>query len=112
MFTATNSCGKRYRGERIGTVKRSTLNKFMDDKAFYTDEKYIIVLDGYLLNKKDLLLQYGASDVAALIRKMYEKCGNAFFEDFRGCFSGAFIDKTKDKWIVFTIKLVTINLLL
>ena len=88
--------------ERIGTVKRSTLNKFMDDKAFYTDEKYIIVLDGYLLNKKDLLLQYGASDVATLIRKMYEKCGNTFFEDFRGCFAGAFIDKVEDKWIVFT----------
>ena len=75
--------------ERIGTVKRNTLNKFMDDKAFYTDKKYIIVLDGYLLNKKDLLLQYGASDVATLIRKMYEKCGNTFFEDFRGCFAGA-----------------------
>lgn len=40
--------------ERIGTVKRNTLNKFMDDKAFYTDEKYIIVLDC----GKHLLIQY------------------------------------------------------
>lgn len=88
--------------ERIATVKRSTLNKFMDDKAFFSDEKYIIVLDGYLLNKNNLLLQYRAPNIATLIRKMYEKCGNTFFENFRGCFAGALIDKVEDKWIVFT----------
>lgn len=86
----------------FGIVKRSTLNKFMKDKAFYTDNKYMIVLEGYLLNKRELLIKYDVSDVTMLIIQMYEKKGNSFFEEFRGCFSGAIIDRKQDKWIIYT----------
>ncbi len=37
------------------TVKRQTLNKFMDDKILDDNNDYLIVLEGYLLNKHDLL---------------------------------------------------------
>ena len=88
--------------ENIGTVKRSTLNKFMDDKALYSDDKYIIVLEGYILNKKRLLEQYETTNVAELVSTMYEEKGNEFFAEFRGCFAGVLIDKRVDRWIVYT----------
>lgn len=85
-----------------GCIKRSTLAKFLNDKAFCDRPGYVIVTEGVLLNKTELLAQYNASDVAELIEKMYESGGETFFSAFRGGFSGALYDKAKDKWIVFT----------
>lgn len=37
------------------TICRNTRDQFLDDKLFYQDEAYIIVLEGVILNKKELL---------------------------------------------------------
>lgn len=84
------------------TAKRNTLNKFMDDKAFSVTENAVLILDGVLLNKKQLLCQYNVDDVANLMWQMYLKNGNTFFVDFRGPFSGVLHDRNNNKWIVFT----------
>lgn len=84
------------------TAKRNTLNKFMGDKVLTETHEAIMVLEGYLLNKTELFLQYEASSVAELMNSMYRRNGDEFFADFRGDFSGAFYDKTLDKWLVFT----------
>jgi len=85
-----------------GTVLRSTLNKFLGDKAFSETENYVFVLDGYLLNKQELFEIHNVEDVCSLIISAYEKNGEAFFTGFRGCFSGALYDKKAKKWIVYT----------
>ena len=85
-----------------GKVQRQTLNKFLYDKAFEETEKLIVVVEGYLLNKVALLKKYRVSTVFALVDVMLEKNGEAFFTEFRGCFSGAVYVKAEDKWIVFT----------
>ncbi len=84
------------------TVKRSTLNKFLDDKAFDWDGNYLIVTEGYLLNKAELFQIYKVSTVADLAREMYRQKGETFFEAFRGSFSGVFYDNTLDKWLIYT----------
>lgn len=84
------------------TIKRHTLNKFMDDKTFKQDDDCIVIIEGYLLNKKDLLCRYAADCVFALIKRMYNVLGEEFFSALRGAFSGAFYDKKKDIWLVFT----------
>lgn len=84
------------------TIKRNTLNKFLDDKAFRAAERYITILEGVLLNKKSLFSQYHVSSVADLMEKMYEKEGETFFSSFRGSFSGAIYSRQQKTWIIFT----------
>lgn len=83
-------------------IKWNTLNKFMNDKCMIENEHYIVIQDGYLLNKGNLVKQYGVSQIEELIVAMYEKIGDTFFKLFRGSFSGAVYDKVLDKWLVYT----------
>lgn len=76
-------------------VKINTINKFLNDKAFFIDENYLIVCEGVLLNKTAILNKYDVKTVNELIIKMYEKCGNTFFDEFRGSFSGLLLDHKK-----------------
>ncbi len=84
------------------SVKRNTLNKFMDDKAFAENDDYVIVSDGYILNKISLFEKYNVDTVELLFVEMYRKNGDEFFGELKGGFSGAFYDKKLDKWLVFT----------
>ena len=85
-----------------GTAQRQTLNKFLQDKAFEETDQFLIIAEGYLLNKTDLFGKYTASTMGELISHMFGICGEAFFTEFRGCFSGALYVKVEDKWIVYT----------
>lgn len=88
--------------DEVGTVKRNTLNKFLDDKVCVETDHYILVQEGYLLNKRELFLEYGRDNVSSLMITMYELIGETFFSHFRGCFSGALYDKKQKMWIVYT----------
>ena len=88
-----------------GTVLRRTLNKFMDDKAFFVSDRIAVVTEGYLLNKHELFATYKVSTVASLVEAMIYKDGELcedFFKDFRGCFSGAVYIRNENRWIVYT----------
>lgn len=85
-----------------GTIGRNTLNKFMHDKTLTETDGEITVLEGYLLNKKELFANYKSNTVAELMSQMYRKNGETFFTEFRGSFSGAFYDKALDQWLIFT----------
>lgn len=84
------------------TVKRNTLKKFLMDKAFSQTDKYVIISDGYLLNKNALFQKYEKTSMEDLIVATYEKNGDAFFSEFRGGFSGALYVKAEKKWLVWT----------
>ena len=84
------------------TVKRNTLNKFMNDKAFAENDDYVVVSDGYILNKISLFEKYNVDSVELLLTEKYRKNGDEFFAELKGGFSGAFYDKKLDKWLVFT----------
>ncbi|WP_405595421.1 hypothetical protein ACI3DN_09180 [Sellimonas catena] len=45
-------------------ILRNTLKKFLEDKLFFQDEDHIIITEGILLNKKDLLTQTSHIDFA------------------------------------------------
>ena len=84
------------------TVKRNTLNKFMDDKAFIETEVAIVIVEGYLLNKTQLFDKYRVSSMYTLVWQMYQQEGDMFFNAFRGGFSGILYDKKKNKWLIYT----------
>lgn len=80
-------------------IKRNTLNKFMNDKAFYETEKYIIIIEGVILNKKELCR--GISWEKTL-ESMIDKEEYLYFDRFRGSFSGAHYNKQKKEWVFYT----------
>lgn len=84
------------------TAARNTLNKFMQDKALSETAEAITILEGFLLNKHTLFQKYHATTVDTLMIQMYQEKGDEFFSEFRGGFSGAYYDKSQDKWLVFT----------
>ena len=84
------------------TVQRRTLDKFLNDKAFYQDDKGAVVTEGVLLNKDELFKRYNETDMSSLVRKMYKEEGETFFNFFRGSFSGALYDSSSKTWLVWT----------
>lgn len=83
-------------------LKRSTVNKFCDDKCFTASEDFVVIQEGVLLNKKYMLEQYEKANMFELIVSMYENDGEEFFSKFRGSFSGAIYDKKQGKWVIWT----------
>lgn len=83
------------------TIRWNTLNKFQKDKIFYQDESIVIILDGIIFNKRELIEKTNALHWHEAVKKLYETSSD-FFEEFRGAFSGAIYDKAARKWICFT----------
>lgn len=81
------------------------INKFSDDKIFWESDNLIILLDGVILNKKDLISQEGKGNWIKTIETLYSKDGVTFFKSLRGSFAGALYDKSCEKLIVFTDQL-------
>lgn len=91
-------------------IGRSTGSKFPNDKVCYEDADYILLLEGVIYNSKALQKQYGVSDMAQLIIRMYKSEGNCFFDPWVGSFVGALYEKKADRWLIFTNKLASLSL--
>lgn len=83
-------------------VSRRTFRRFLDDKALFADEKCCFVLEGVILNKKELFERYNASSISGLVREMRLVEGECFFKVFRGSFSGAYYDAEAAAWTIWT----------
>ena len=83
-------------------VERRVVNKFMNDRLFIETDKYLVVVEGVVVNNHELIAKYTTSTWLDCVVKMYEEDGDVFFNAFRGSFSGIFYDKQQDKWLVYT----------
>lgn len=90
-------CGPTWRAER------RVVNKFMDDRLFVERDTYLIITEGVILNKTELIGQY-ANDGSfeSCVWNMYQTIGETFFNEFRGTFSGVLYDKANDRWLIYT----------
>ncbi len=84
------------------TIRRNTLNKFIEDKPFIKKNGLIIVLEGVVLNKSKLLKKYNCGDFVELCSALYIRQGISFVREFRGPFSGCVCDLGKKKWYFFS----------
>jgi len=87
-------------------INRFTINKFMNDKLFIEKDDLIILLEGVIFNKYDLLKKYTQKSWPELVYSLYKK-SDVFFKEFKGTFSGLVYNKQKDESIVFTDHLGT-----
>lgn len=81
---------------------RKTLNKFMDDKLFLDTENYFCVIEGVLLNKREMFEEYNVNNLQQLLNSLIESKEDLFFSRFRGPFSGAIYKKAIKEWMIFT----------
>lgn len=83
-------------------LELSGIKKFQNDKTLYENEKYIVLIDGVILNLSTLKMKYNINNIEELVIRMYEKQGEIFFDDFRGNFCGFFKDKNSGKTLIYT----------
>ena len=82
-------------------IKRNVLKKFLNDKMFVENDSFIVIIDGIVLNKKNLMEKYNCSSLLELVETLSKK-DKAFFKEFEGSFSGAIYYKDIDEWYIFT----------
>lgn len=80
------------------------INKFLDDKVSYEDSSLLIVFDGVLINKGDLL-KHPNYKLCDWFIKSYRAFGDTFFSSLRGSFSGVVVDKEKRQFLAFSDQL-------
>ena len=68
--------------------------KFMQDKLFFNQDDQLFILDGVVLNKKQLMNQSKNAAWEETVRALYQK-NDLFYNSFRGTFYGAYAESEK-----------------
>ena len=84
------------------SVERRIVDKFMNDRIFFEDEQYLVIVEGVVLNNHELMAQYASESWLQCVIRLYRTEGESFFKSFRGSFSGALFDKKENKWLIYT----------
>lgn len=84
------------------TVFESGHCRFPNDRLMVQDERFVIVIDSLILNRKELFENYHTEDFAHLVAIMYREHPDDFFRAFRGPFTGLIYDQEKHRAVVFT----------
>jgi len=74
---------------------------FADDKVRVQTDKYLLLLDGIILNKSELYNSKRDQSWSDFLYALYINKGEQFFTVLRGSFIGALYDIELDKWMVF-----------
>ena len=76
--------------------------RFEHDHLNIDGNAQAIMIDGLILNQKELFDQYQTTDFLNLVLKMRQAKPKDFFNDFRGPFTGLYYDKCSGDAVVFT----------
>ena len=85
-------------------AERHTLNKYLADKLFFQNDRYMVILDGVILNKNVLCKKF-KQDWANTFILLYEKYGVNTPSELRGSFCGLIYEKQTGKVFVFVDQL-------
>lgn len=75
--------------------------RFMDDQIFSETENEIWILDGVILNLKELKEEHSSENVEDLVKKLSRIAPDSFFSRFIGPFCGIRYDKLTGQMIAF-----------
>lgn len=101
-FEKENLITKDYMENNNSLIYSNFNKKFFEDKVFNEDDEVLIVIDGVILNNKELKIKYSAKDNFDLIKKMYKKNGMKFVDMLSGNFYGLLYDYSSKEWHIFT----------
>lgn len=83
-------------------LEYNTSLRFQNDKVNFENDEYYLLLDGIVLNKKQLLESNNAKNWTEYLITKYQNQGEDFFKNLKGSYYGFLFDKRENKWIVFT----------
>lgn len=78
---------------QIHSVDYTTTDKFKDDKIQVDSDELLFILDGVILNKRELMEAAQFSDWTDFMLDAYSKNKETFFDQMRGSFWGIVVDK-------------------
>lgn len=85
--------------------KNIEINSFISDdydNFYLKNERFDLLLEGVLLNKKKLLHEYAIKDFATLVLELYSQKKENLVKEFEGEIRGFIFDKIRYKLFVFT----------
>lgn len=84
------------------SIDRATLRKFEWDKLFLECDHVLVVLEGVVLNTREIMGRCGADTWKDAVLHLIREEGPEWFKTLIGPFSGAVYYKDQSKWIIFT----------
>ena len=81
--------------------KTDFVRRFSGDKIRIQTEDYLLVLDGIVLNKKDIMSETPNKSWHDSLIDKYKEKGETFFSFLRGSFVGVLLDKSSKRCIIF-----------
>lgn len=109
-FIVTKGCA--YGGNRLSGAEElqcgdvhvyyRQLPRFERDHLFFQDEKRLVLLDGVIFNKAELLRDYGDDDWARVFLRLADEEGERLAARLRGSFCGAVYEKAGGRLLAFT----------
>lgn len=81
---------------------RNYNKKFENEKIFQKHKDLIIVIDGVILNSKELVNKYAGINLTETIYKMFQSNGIRFVDELRGNFYGFIYEEKSNTWYAFT----------
>jgi len=86
---------------QIHSLDYRTTNKFKQDKVFVDTDDLLFILDGVILNKKELLSAGNSENWEAFLLNEYAQNSQTFFDQLRGSFWGIVIDKSSGSVLAY-----------
>lgn len=91
-----------YQGKKWMYELRYNSNQiYLNDKILFEDNSYLILLDGVILNKLQLMQSNDIGEWRTTLIFLYKKYGESFFTKMLGSFSGLLLDKKLNNLIIF-----------
>ena len=82
-------------------IQRLVTTKFLDDKVFFNDDENVVITEGVVLNKKQILEKTNFKIFSHALKKEWEENGT-ICHLLRAGWSSAIYDKKKNKWEIAT----------
>lgn len=82
-------------------LERRALNKFGGDKVFLKSARGVMLLDGVIVNKHELIKRLGVDTLEEALWHLYDTMGSGFMAELRGTFSGALYDRKRERLLIF-----------
>jgi asparagine synthase (glutamine-hydrolysing) len=83
-------------------VSRRTCKKFMNDKIVEDNDQFLLLIEGVIVNSRDLIKKYNARDWRECVLSMRQLNPEVFYKEFRGSFCGFVLEKSTKRWLFFT----------
>lgn len=83
------------------TMQRLSTSKFCNDKLFMQDDECILITEGVVVEKRDIISEKDCESLAEALKKTHKTDGSIALLSSQG-WSGAYYDKSLDEWEIFT----------